>query len=302
MSFKSGFVTIVGRPNVGKSTLVNQILKQKVAIMSDKVQTTRRRLRGIFTDERGQIVFVDTPGIHKPIHKLGEFLMEETKLALPDADLVLFVVDATEPPGAGDRWIVQNIIEREKPVIMVVNKIDLVKDADKRKELVEAYKDLFEDQKVPTFTISAKTGKNREDLIKNLFRKLPKGPQYFPDDDVTDQSMRVIASETIREKILLNTSEELPHSIAVVIETFKTDEKMITIDAVIYVERDSQKGMIIGKNGTMLKKIGSLARVEIEEMAEHKVFLTLNVKVKKNWRKNPSALKQFGYKSEESNK
>lgn len=298
MSFKSGFVTIVGRPNVGKSTLLNQILKQKVAIMSDKVQTTRRRLRGIFTEERGQIIFVDTPGIHKPIHKLGEFLMEETKLAIPDADLILFVVDANEPPGAGDKWILQNIIEHEKPVIMVINKIDEVKDADKRKHIVETYKELFSDDKVPIFTISAKTGKNREDLIKNLFRKLPKGPKYFPDEDVTDQSMRVIASETIREKILLNTSEELPHSIAVVINTFKTEEKLITIDAVVYVERDSQKGMIIGKNGSMLKKIGTLARVEIEEMAEQKVFLSLNVKVKKNWRKNPSALKQFGYKAE----
>ena len=298
MSFKSGFVTIVGRPNVGKSTLLNQILKQKIAIMSDKVQTTRRRLRGIFTDERGQIVFVDTPGIHKPIHKLGEFLMEETKLAIPDADLILFVVDANEPPGAGDKWIVENILECDKPIIMVINKIDVLKDISKRKHIVETYKALFSDDKVSAFTISAKTGKNRDDLIKNLFRKLPKGPQYFPDEDVTDQSMRVIASETIREKILINTSEELPHSIAVVIETFKTEEKLVTIDATIYVEHDSQKGMIIGKDGSMLKKIGTLARKEIEEMAEQKVFLTMNVKVKKNWRKNPSALKQFGYKTE----
>ena len=297
MSFKSGFVTIVGRPNVGKSTLLNQILKQKIAIISDKVQTTRRRLRGIYTDERGQIIFVDTPGIHKPIHKLGEFLMEEAKLAIPDADLILFIVDVRDPPGPGDQWIVKNIIANDKPVIMAINKVDLIKDMDKRKEVIESYKNLFGENKVPTLIISAKTGRNTDDLIKNLFRKLSKGPKYFPDDDVTDQSMRAMAAETIREKILINTSEEIPHSIAVIVDTFKTEENIININSTIFVERDSQKGMVIGKNGAMLKKVGSLAREEIEEMAGQKVFLTLNVKVKKNWRKNPSALKQFGYKS-----
>jgi len=297
MTYKSGFVAIVGRPNVGKSTLLNQIIKQKVAIISDKVQTTRRRLRGIFTDENGQIIFVDTPGIHKPIHKLGEFLMDEAKLAIPDSDLILFVVDAQEYPGNGDKWIVKNILETDKTIIMAINKVDLIKDFEKRKDIIDSYKALFNGRKIPTLVVSAKTGRNTDDLIKNLMRKLPKGPQYFPEEDITDQSMRAIAAETVREKILQNTSEELPHSIAVIVEKFSTEEKLVTIYAIIFVERDSQKGMIIGKNGSMLKKIGSLARSEIEEMLEQKVFLNLSVKVKKNWRKNPSALRQFGYKT-----
>lgn len=295
MSFKSGYVAIVGRPNVGKSTLLNQILKQKVSIISDKIQTTRRRIRGIYTDEGGQIIFVDTPGIHKPLSKLGEFLMEEAKLAIPDADVILFMVDSQEYPGAGDNWILKNILETDKSIILVVNKVDLIKDLNKRKEIVESYKSLFVDKKVPTCLISAKTGRNIDDLIKNLLRKLPKGPKYYPDDDVTDQSIRAISEETIREKVLINTSEELPHSIAVLIDGFKAEKALTSITATIYVERDSQKGMIIGKEGLMLKKIGTQARIEIEDMLEQKVFLDLRVKVKKNWRKSPSALRQFGY-------
>jgi GTPase len=295
MSIKSGFVTIIGRPNVGKSTLLNQILEQKIAIVSDKFQTTRKRIRGIYTDERGQIVFIDTPGIHKPIHKLGEYLMEETKLAIPDADLIIFMVDGAEPPGFGDKWIIENILESDKPIIMVINKIDSIKDKAQRDELVEAYKALFADKKIPILLISAKNGRNINDLIKNLFRALPKGQKYFSDDEVTDQSTRKLSEEIIREKILHNTMDEIPHSIAVVIELFEQKETITNIHATIYVERDSQKGMIIGKDGSMLKKVGTLARTEIEETIEQKVYLELKVKVRKNWRKDPHSLKQFGY-------
>jgi GTP-binding protein Era len=221
--------------------------------------------------------------------------MEEAKLAIPDADSILFVVDGQEMPGNGDKWIIQNILQEDKPVILVINKIDLVKDSEKKERIIEAYKKLFEDKKISTLQLSAKTGKNCENLLKNLFRSLPKGPQYFPDDEVTDQTMRVIASEIIREKLLHNTTEELPHSIAVQINLFKNEEDITKIEATIFIERDSQKGMIIGKNGAMLKKIGSLARKDLEEMIEQKVYLGLSVKVKKNWRKNPSALKKLGY-------
>jgi GTP-binding protein Era len=297
MSHKSGFVTIIGRPNVGKSTLLNQILKQKIAIISDKVQTTRRRIRGIYNDERGQIIFVDTPGIHKPFHQLGEYLLEEVRLAIPDADLILFLVDVREEPGTGDRWIVENILQKETPVILICNKVDMIKDMEKRAGVVEKYKELFPDMKVPALMVSAKTGRNMDDLIKNIFRHLPKGPQYYPEEDVTDQSMRAIAEEIIREKVLLNTQEEIPHAIAVKIESYKQEEDITKINATVYVERDSQKGIIIGKNGEMLKKIGTLARQEIEEMSEEKIYLALHVRVKKNWRKNPSALRQFGYEN-----
>lgn len=297
MSFKSGFIAIVGRPNVGKSTLLNKIIGQKVAIISDKVQTTRRRLRGIFTDDRGQIVFVDTPGIHKPFSKLEEFLMDEARLSIPDADAILFVVDMTEPPGKGDKWIINNIIEHDKPIIIALNKSDLIKTPEERKTRAEEYKALFKEAKIPAIQVSAQTGRQVEELIKNLLRVLPKGPKYFPEEDITDQSMRVIAAEIIREKILLSTSEEIPHAIAVVIEEYKVDEKLTSISAIVYVEHDSQKGMIIGKNGAMIQKFGTMARVELEEISQQKVFLELTVKVKKNWRKNPSALRQFGYET-----
>lgn len=295
MSFKSGFVAIVGRPNVGKSTLLNQILKQKVSIISDKVQTTRRRIRGIYTDKRGQIIFVDTPGIHKPLFELGKYLMEEAKLSIPDADVILFLVDGHEPPGSGDKWIVENLLQSEKPVIMIINKIDTIKDLAVREENVEQYKKLFDKQKVPCLQVSAKTGRNVEDLIKNILRALPKGPKYFPDDDVTDQSMRSIVEEMIREKVLLATSEEIPHSIAVQIEEYKDEPTISKIRATIYVERESQKGMVVGKNGDMVKQIGSNARKDIETMIGKQAFIDLKVKVKKDWRKSPSALKQFGY-------
>lgn len=295
MAHKSGFVTIVGRPNVGKSTLLNKILGQKVAITSDKPQTTRQRIKGIHTTEQGQIVFIDTPGVHKPKFKLGEFLLDETKLAVPDADVILFLVDGCDEPGVGDNWIVDNLLEVKKPIILVVNKVDQIKNPAKREINVKAYRELFKDINIPVVKISAMTGRNIDTLIKNIYRKLPKGPQYYPEEQVTDQNERTIAEETIREKVLVNTKEEVPHSVAVRIEKFEDKENITKIVASIYVETDSQKGILIGKQGSMLKKIGTESRLEIEKMMEKKVFLDLMIKVAKDWRKNDKSLKGFGY-------
>lgn len=294
MANKSGFVTITGRPNVGKSTLLNRILGQKIAITSDKPQTTRKRIRGIYTTEQGQIVFIDTPGVHKPLYKLGEFLLDEVKTAVPDADLILFLVDGQEPPGGGDEWIVKNLLETETPIIMVVNKVDKVKDLQKREEIVMAYKMLFK-KNVPIVKISAKTGRNVDTLIKNIYRKLPQGVNMFDEETSTDQTVREIAEEIIREKVLINTHDEVPHSIAVVIEKFEELENLNRIVATIYVEQDSQKGIIIGKQGQMLKKIGQTAREEIEKLDDKKAFLDLRVKVQKDWRKKDKSLKSFGF-------
>ncbi|MDD3419244.1 MAG: GTPase Era [Candidatus Gastranaerophilales bacterium] len=298
MSNKSGFVTIIGRPNVGKSTLLNQILGQKIAITSDKPQTTRKRIRGIHTTDQGQIVFIDTPGVHKPLYKLGEFLLDEAKVAVPDADLVLFLVDAQEPPGRGDEWIVKNLLDIKIPIIMVVNKVDKVKDLQTREENIMAYKTLFKEN-IPIVKISAKTGRNVDTLLKNIYRKLPKGVNLFPDDDMTDQTVREIAEEIIREKVLINTHDEVPHSIAVVIDKFEEKDTLNKIIATIYVEHDSQKGIIIGKQGQMLKKIGQSAREEIEKLDDRKVFLDLQVKIQKDWRKKDKALKNFGFVQEQ---
>jgi len=298
MAYKSGFVSIIGRPNVGKSTLLNKILGQKVVITSSKPQTTRRRIKGIYTSDKGQIIFVDTPGVHKPLYKLGEYLLEEARLSIPDSDLVLFMVDGSEKAGRGDKWIIENLLTTDIPVILVLNKVDRVKSMEKREEIVNSYKELLGDRPVPTVKISAKTGRNIDDLLKNIYRKLPKGPAYYPDEEITDQSMKTIVSETIREKVLNNTKEEVPHSIAVMVEYFDESGDITNISATIFVEFESQKGIIIGDKGSMLKKIGTEAREDIEKTVENKVFLDLHVKVKKKWRKNPSTLKQFGYHSE----
>lgn len=298
MAYKSGFVAIVGRPNVGKSTLLNNILKQKIVITSDKPQTTRRRLRGIHTSEKGQIIFVDTPGIHRPLHKMGEFLLEEAKLAIPDADLILFLVDGSDVAGLGDKWIVDNLLTTDIPIILAVNKVDLIKSMEKREEIISSYKKLFGEKRVPIVKISAKTGRNLDTLVDNIYRKLPAGPPYFPEEDVTDQNTRAITEELIREKILHNTIEEIPHSVAVMIDQFQETDSLVKITATIFVEQDSQKGILIGKGGSMLKTIGSEARKDIEELVQKKVFLELFVKVKKDWRKKDSAIKGFGYVSE----
>jgi len=294
---KSGFVAIIGRPNVGKSTLLNQILGQKIVITTDKAQTTRKRIKGILTTEEGQIVFIDTPGVHKPLNKLGEFLLDEAKVAVPDADAILFLVDGSDPAGKGDRWIAQNLLQTNIPVIIVLNKVDKVKKTEKIEENLLSYQNLFE-EKLPVVRISAKTGRNIDTLIKNIFRKLPEGELLYPDDVVTEETMRDVTEEIIREKILLNTSDEIPHSVAVKVEKYSEQEEIDKIYAKIYCEHKSQKGILIGKGGSLLKKIGTEARLELEKIVEKKVFLQLEVKVEKDWRKKDNILKNFGYQQE----
>ena len=292
---KSGFVTIIGRPNVGKSTLLNQILGQKIVITTDKAQTTRKRIKGILTNKKGQIVFVDTPGVHKPLNKLGEFLLDEAKIAVPDSDVVLFLVDGSDPAGKGDKWIAENIIAKtEMPVIIVLNKLDKIKKLQKVEENLMSYKTLFEKNN-PTIKISAKTGRNIDTLLENIYKKLPEGELLYPEDVLTEESMRDVASEIIREKILLNTQDEIPHSIAVMIDNYKEEENIDKIYATIFCEHKSQKGILIGKNGSLLKTIGTQARLELEEIVEKKVYLELTVKVEKDWRKKDKTLKSFGY-------
>ena len=294
---KSGFVAIIGRPNVGKSTILNQILGQKIVITTDKAQTTRKRIKGIYTTEKGQIVFIDTPGVHKPLNKLGEFLLDEAKIAVPDADLILFLVDGSEPAGKGDKWIVQNILQTDIPVLIVMNKVDKIKNMQKIEQNLLSYKVLFE-KNYPMVKVSAKTGRNIDTLIKNIYKYLPEGELLYPEDVVTEETMRDVAEEIIREKILLNTSDEIPHSVAVKIESYSESDYIDRIYATIYCETKSQKGILIGKNGSMLKTIGSEARVELEKIVEKKVFLGLEVKVEKDWRKKQSSLKEFGYEQE----
>ncbi len=291
---KSGFVSIIGRPNVGKSTLLNQILGQKIVIATDKAQTTRKRIKGILTTDEGQIVFVDTPGVHKPLNKLGEFLLDEAKIAIPDADLILFLVDGSEPAGKGDKWIAQNLLQTQIPIIIVMNKVDKVKNMSKIEENLLTYKMLF-NENLPIVRISAKTGRNTDTLIKNIYKKLPDGVPMYPEDVVTEETMRDVTEEIIREKILLNTSDEIPHSVAVKVENYFEQEDIDKIYASIYCETKSQKGILIGKGGSMLKKIGTEARKELENITEKKVYLELNVKVEKDWRKKQSSLKNFGY-------
>ena len=295
---KSGFVAIIGRPNVGKSTLLNQILGQKIVITTDKAQTTRKRIKGIYTTELGQIVFVDTPGVHKPLNKLGEFLLDEAKIAVPDADVILFLVDGSEPAGKGDKWIAQNLLQTEIPIIVVMNKVDKIKKQEKIEENLLSYKTLF-DKNLPVVKVSAKTGRNIDTLIKNIYKKLPQGVPLYPEEIVTEETMRDVTEEVIREKILLNTSDEIPHSVAVKVDNYKEEENIDKIYATIYCEHKSQKGILIGKGGNLLKKIGTEARLELEKITEKKVYLELQVKVEKDWRKKEKILKSFGYQQQE---
>ena len=294
-NFKSGLVTIVARPNIGKSTLLNKILGQKVAIATPLRQTTRKNLKGIYTDSSCQIVLIDTPGIHKPLNELGKYLSNQSKDALIDTDLILFMVDATEPCGLGDKWIWDNYLKDTKtPIILVYNKVDLVKNLEQRELNVYTYKKTFE-VNLDSVKISAKTGRNVDDLIKKIKEYLPFGEKFYDEDMVSDTNMREIASEIIREKIILNTKDEVPHSVAVLIDSYKEEETIYIISAKIIVNNDSQKGILIGKSGAMLKKIGSSARVELEKILEKKVFLELFVKVQKNWLKDKNAIKEFGF-------
>ncbi len=288
--YKFGYVSIIGRPNVGKSTILNRLIGQKIAITTNKAQTTRRRINGILTTEEAQIVFVDTPGIHKPIDKLGECLVDEAKSTLGDVDLILFVVDGSTSAGRGDKWIVDNILKNYKGQILIIaNKYDLIKDIKQREENLLTYKTLFTDN-YPCIKVSAKTGRNFDTLLKNITRKLPKGEKVYDDDTITDETMRNIARELIREKILLYTHDEIPHSVAVIIDSYEEKENLDKIRAQIIVEHETQKGIIIGKNGSMLKKIGTEARKEIEFTADKKVYLELQVKVIKDWRKKSKDL------------
>ena len=293
-NFKTGFVTLIARPNVGKSTLLNKIAGQKIAITTPVAQTTRYQIKYIYTDENSQIIFIDTPGIHKPLNKLGEFLAEESKSSLEDSDVVLFLVDSKDEAGAGDKWIVENYLKTiNKPIIIVANKIDTIS-ANKLEYNILSYKKLFE-KNLPIIKISAKTGKNLLVLLDKIKEYLPNGEKLYPDDEITDQNMRAIVSEVIREKIILNTKDEIPHSVAVLVEDYKQTETIDRIKAQIIVSQESQKGIIIGKNGSLLKKIGTEARKEIEEIAQNKVFLELFVKVKKNWQKDHNSLKALGF-------
>ncbi len=295
---KSGFVAIIGRPNVGKSTLLNQILGQKIVITTDKAQTTRKRIKGIYTNKEGQIVFVDTPGVHKPLNKLGEFLLDEAKIAVPDADVILFLVDGSESAGKGDKWIAQHLLQTKIPIVIVMNKVDKVKKPEKVEENLLSYKTLFEEN-LPVVRISAKTGRNIDTLMNNIFKKLPEGEALYPEDVVTEETMRDVTEEIIREKILLNTSDEIPHSVAVKVTNYQEKEEIDKIYATIYCEQKSQKGILIGKGGNLLKKIGTEARLELEKIVEKKVYLQLEVKVEKDWRKKQNILKNFGYQQED---
>ncbi|MGE5423207.1 MAG: GTPase Era [Ignavibacteriales bacterium] len=295
MTIKSGFVSIVGRPNVGKSTLLNKLIGQKVAIVSDKPQTTRNRIQGIYTSERGQAIFIDTPGIHKPKHRLGEIMVDVASHSLREVDLILYVVDVTAQPGAGEDYIIKQLLEiNNTPVVLVPNKVDLVEE-EAIEPVVQQYSSRMNFSEV--IPISAAKGKNLDKLMDIVFSYLPEGPLYYPEDEVTDQPQRFIASELIREKALRLTREEVPHSLAVEVEDFETrNNNMIYIRAVIYTERDSQKGIIIGQSGSMLRKIGEAARKDIEDMLESQVYLDLWVKVKKDWRNSESQLRNLGYK------
>lgn len=291
---KVGFVAIIARPNVGKSTLLNRLIGQKIAITTPVAQTTRKNIKGIYSDNDLQIIFIDTPGIHKPLNKLGEALSEQSKSVLGDVDLILFLVDAKDEAGRGDKWIVENYLKDVKtPVLLVLNKVDLIKDLAKRELNTYSYKSLFE-KPLDTVKVSAKTGRNIDDLIEKIKSYLPFGQKLYDEDEVTDQNMREIASEIIREKIIFATKDEIPHSVAVLIENYTEEENIDKISAQIIVSNESQKKILIGKGGSMIKKIGTNARVELEKIAEKKVFLELFVKVVKNWQKDDNFIKSLG--------
>ncbi|MFB1099030.1 MULTISPECIES: GTPase Era [Terribacillus] len=297
--FRSGFISIIGRPNVGKSTLLNRFVGQKISIMSDKPQTTRNRIQGVLTQDDAQFIFIDTPGIHKPKHKLGDFMVKTAENTMNEVDAVMFMVNAEEGYGRGDQFILERLQKVNNPVFLVLNKIDKVH-PDKLLELIELYKDKLDFTEI--VPISALEGNNTAHLLETLKGYLPEGPQYYPEDQVTDHPERFVISELIREKVLHLTREEIPHSIAVVIEAIEnrhsTTEKVF-IQATIITERKSQKGIIIGKQGSMLKQVGKLARRDIEMLLGSKVFLELWVKVQPDWRNKQAQLNDYGFSREE---
>ena len=293
-STKSGFVTLIGRPNVGKSTLMNRLIGQKIAITSNKPQTTRNRIQTVYTDERGQIVFLDTPGIHKAKNKLGEYMVNVAENTLKEVDVILWLVEPTTFIGAGERHIAEQLQKVTTPVILVINKVDTVK----KEEIlvfIDAYRKIYDFAEI--IPVSALKGTNTDDVVETIFKYLPYGPMFYDEDTVTDQPMRQIVAELIREKALRCLDEEIPHGIAVYIDTMKERKTgdIIDIEATIVCERESHKGIIIGKQGQMLKKIGTQARKEIDNMMDIKINLKLWVKVRKEWRDSDVQLKNFGY-------
>ena len=289
---KSGFVALIGRPNVGKSTLMNRLIGQKIAITSHKPQTTRNKIRTVYTDERGQIVFLDTPGIHKSRNKLGEYMVNVAEHTLNDADLILWLVEPDVRIGAGDKHIMEELKAVSTPVILCINKTDTL-GKDEVLPVIAAYSSEMEFAEI--IPVSAMKGHGCRDLVDTIYKYLPEGEMFYDEDTVTDQPMRQITAEIIREKVLRSMADEVPHGVAVVIDRMEFKERIVNIDATIVCEKDSHKGMIIGKQGAMLKKIGSAARADIQAMVENKVNLKLWVKVKKDWRDSDMLLKNFGY-------
>lgn len=296
--YKSGFISIIGRPNVGKSTFLNRVIGQKIAIMSDKPQTTRNKVQGVLTLSDSQLIFIDTPGIHKPKHKLGDFMMKVAQNTLKGVDIILFMVNAEEGYGRGEEFIIEKFQSVKTPIFLIINKIDKVH-PDDLITLIESYKEKHPFQEI--VPISALEGNNVEHLLEVIKKYLPEGPQYYPADQVTDHPERFIVSELIREKALHLTREEIPHSLAVVIDKMerRQDKDVIHVMATVIVERDSQKGIIIGKQGSMLKEIGKLARIDIENLLGTKVFLELWVKVQKDWRNKMAQLRDYGFRDDE---
>ena len=296
MEKKTGFVALIGRPNVGKSTLMNYLIGQKIAITSNKPQTTRNRIQTVYTDERGQIIFLDTPGIHKAKNKLGEYMVNTAEHTLNEVDVILWLVEPSNFIGAGEQHIIEQLKKTKTPVILVINKVDTVS-RDKILEFIDTYRKVYDFAEI--VPASALRAQNLDTVLDMIFKYLPYGPQFYDEDTITDQPERQIVAEIIREKALHSLNEEIPHGIAVAIDQMKMNHKVCHIDATIICERDSHKGIIIGKQGSMLKKIGSTARFEIERLLDCKVNLKLWVKVQKNWRDSDYMMKNFGYREDE---
>jgi GTPase len=298
-SYRSGFAAIIGRPNVGKSTLMNQIVGQKIAIMSDKPQTTRNKIRAVYTSEKGQIIFIDTPGVHKPKSKLGEFMNSIVENTLREVDLILFLTDVSEKLGPGDRYVIEKLQKTKTPVYLILNKIDKVH-PEELLPIIDHYRQLYPFKEI--IPVSALKGNNVSTLIEQMVQQLPEGPQFYPTDQITDHPERFIIAELIREKVLHLTQEEVPHSVAVVVEHMqkREDTDAVYIYVGIYAERDSQKGILIGRQGAMLKEIGKRARFDIERLLGTRVYLELRVKVKRDWRNQDAMLRNFGFEDDRS--
>ncbi|NTW59556.1 MAG: GTPase Era [Nitrospirae bacterium] len=293
--FRSGFIAIIGRPNVGKSTLMNCLLGEKISIISDKPQTTRNRIRGILSRPDAQLVFIDTPGIHKPLHKMNEIMVKTALGTYNEVDVIMLLVEATEKPGGGDRFIIDSLAKVRTPVLLIINKVDLI-NKERLLPLMQEYSTLYSFAEIiPVSALKRDLG----GLVDALLKRMPKGPKYFPDDQLTDQPERFVVSEIIREKIFELTKEEIPYSTAVMIDQVKEEPGLTRIDATIFVDRDSQKGIVIGKSGALLKEIGTRARLDAEKLLGVKVFLQLWVKVKKGWRDDNRMLRNVGIIEEE---